>query len=87
MMAALGVGGSGPVYGTEADARSAAASNGWKETNQMSPGGRGKFYRNGNGYLWTRDRDGHNGGAWKMYDRTGTKRHGTFDEGLNRIGK
>nr|WP_260395049.1 RHS repeat-associated core domain-containing protein [Sphingobium lignivorans] len=87
-MAAIGFGArSGPTYGTEGEARSAAEKHGWKETSQMSPGGRGKFYRDNNGNLWTRDRDGHNGGAWKLYDRTGTQRLGTFDENLNKVGK
>jgi RHS repeat-associated protein len=78
---------SGPAYQTESEAREAAARNGWRETNQMSPGGKGKFYRDDNGNLWTRDRDGHNGGAWKQYDRTGNQRLGTYDENLNKVGK
>ena len=86
----LGIGsslGSGPVYRTEPEARKAAQENGWQEENRMSPGGKGKFYRDKDGFLWTRDRDGHNGGAWKKYDRTGKQRLGTFDDKLNRIGK
>jgi hypothetical protein len=77
---------SGPVYQTEKEAREAAAQHGWQETRELSPGGRGKFYRDDGGNLWTRDRDGHNGGAWKQYDRSGTTRLGTYDKDLNRIG-
>jgi RHS repeat-associated protein len=76
-----------PVFQTEKQARQAAARNGWKETNQLAPGGRAKFYRDNSGNLWTLDRDGHNGGAWKKYDRSGTQRLGTYDINLNRIGK
>ena len=76
-----------PTLGTEGDARRAAQENGWSETSGTSPGGRGKFYKDGQGNLWTRDVDGHNGGAWKKYDRTGTQRLGTYDIELNRIKK
>jgi RHS repeat-associated protein len=85
---ALGIGPSGPRYQTEGEARKAAEEHGWQETNKLSPGARGKFYKAADGSLWTRDRDGHlSGAAWKKYDRTGTQRLGTYDENLNRIGK
>jgi hypothetical protein len=77
---------SGPVYKTELEARSAAEKNGWRETNKLSPEGKGKMYKDNRGYYWSRDRSGHVGGAWKKFDRTGEKRLGTYDSNLNRIG-
>ncbi|MEM8771167.1 MAG: RHS repeat-associated core domain-containing protein [Pseudomonadota bacterium] len=76
---------SGPVYPTEGAARSAARANGWAETRMFSPGRRGKFYRDKDGNLWTRDIDGHKGGAWKKFDKNGTRRLGTYDKNLKRI--
>jgi hypothetical protein len=43
-----------------------------------------KVFSNGQ-YLITADRDGHSGGAWKMFDLFG-RRLGTYDENLKRIG-
>ena len=42
-------------------------------------------YTNGRNYI-TPDVDSHNGGVWKMFDRSGN-RLGTYDAALNRIGK
>jgi hypothetical protein len=42
-------------------------------------------FSNGKKYI-TPDVDGHNGGVWKMFDRSG-KRLGTFDANLNQVGK
>lgn len=77
----------GPRFRTESEARDAARQNGWTETNQLAPGGRAKFYRDQGGNLWTRDVDGHSGGAWKLYDKTGQERRGTYDESLRLIGR
>jgi len=44
-----------------------------------------KVFTNGKSYI-TPDADGHNGGAWKMFDLRGN-RTGTYDKSLNRIGK
>ena len=42
-------------------------------------------YTNGRNYI-TPDVDSHNGGVWKMFDRSGN-RLGTYDAALNRVGK
>jgi filamentous hemagglutinin len=43
-----------------------------------------KVFTNGKNFI-TADRDVHSGGAWKMFDSSGT-RLGTYDINLNRIG-
>ena len=78
----------GPVYRTTADATRAAETLGFSKINQRVAGE--AVYRRGNRFI-TRDRTGHNGGAWKMADSVNNlarkeTRMGTFDSNLNRIG-
>lgn len=43
-------------------------------------------FQNKKGDYITRDRDGHNGGVWKKFSKTG-KRLGTYNKNMNRIKK
>jgi len=78
----------GPVFKTTADATAAAEKLGYRRINETSHGE--AIYTDGRRYI-TRDRTGHNGGAWKMADSVrnlGSRRTraGTYDAQLNRIG-
>jgi RHS repeat-associated protein len=72
-----------PIYGTNAAARAAAKINGWEETRPDWARKDSPTFRKGNRYF-QRDRDGHNGGAWKEFDQRGN-RVATLDKDLNVI--
>lgn len=93
IMAGLGVAGSvggkgarlmsGAVYKTAKEARLAAEALGWRRAGGMTSKGQ-DVYTDGKRYF-TRDIDGHSGGAWKELDRKG-QRTGTVDENLKKVG-
>ena len=61
---------SGPIYKTDTEARRAARGRGWTAVRGIRT--KAKVFRDPkSGRLYTRDRDGHNGGAWKEIDRNG----------------
>jgi len=74
----------GPVYKTGKEARTAAKAKGWKEVPGMRSHGQDVF-TDGKRFF-TRDADGHVGGAWKELNRRG-ERFATLDDSLNVIGK
>jgi hypothetical protein len=74
----------GPVYKTGKEGRTAAQAKGWKEVPGMRSHGQDVF-TDGKRYF-TRDADGHIGGAWKELNRRGD-RVATLDDNLNVIGK
>jgi hypothetical protein len=45
-----------------------------------------KVFTDGKRFI-SKDWDGHSGGIWKMYDKSGKVREGTYDRYLNRIKK
>jgi RHS repeat-associated protein len=57
---------------------------GFKETKEFGKPHGQKVYQKGNKY-YSKDADGHNGGAWKVFEKQGTrlKRVGTADKNLN----
>ena len=66
------------------EAKELAAKMGFKETKDYSFGShREKVYKKGNLYI-SLDRDGHNGGFWKTFNKK-DKRTGTYDEMLTRL--
>lgn len=73
----------GPAMKTAKEARDFAKSNGWKKVASLESKGQ-EVYTDGKRYF-TRDIDGHAGGAWKELNSKG-KRIGTLDENLKRIG-
>lgn len=74
---------SGPVYQTDKQARAAAERHGWEPTSGRSMGA--QMFKDKSGNLWTRDRTGHGGGAWKKFSSDGRTRLGTYDVNLNRL--
>lgn len=54
-----------PVFATDAEAATQARALGYVRINERSHGA--AVFRRGNRYI-SRDRDGHNGGAWKVAD-------------------
>jgi len=79
--------GGGPVYKTTKEAESAASELGFAKTNDRVHGE--AVFSDGKRFI-TRDRDGHNGGAWKMADsvealKSKQTRSGTYDKNLIRI--
>ena len=75
----------GPVYKTTKEATEAAIENGWRRTNMRSSNGQVIFTDGKN--FFSRDADGHIGGAWKLMDpHNPTRRIGTLDANLNIIG-
>jgi RHS repeat-associated protein len=73
----------GPAMKTAKEARDFAKSNGWEKVASLESKGQ-EVYTDGKRYF-TRDVDGHAGGAWKELNSKG-KRIGTLDENLKRIG-
>ncbi len=79
---------SGPVYKTDKEAREAAEKLGFKPVAERSKGN--QVFSDGKRFI-SRDRLGHNGGAWKMANKpeeliSKETRLGTFDVDLKRIG-
>ncbi len=79
----------GPVYKNDTGAAAAAAELGFRKTNERAKGA--AVFTDGERYI-TRDRTGHNGGAWKMADsprelRRRQTRTATVDRNLNPIGQ
>ena len=76
----------GPVFGTTKEAAAAAKANGWRRTNMRTPNNQVIFTDGRNFY--SRDADGHIGGAWKLMDpRNPIERIGTLDVDLRMIGE
>ena len=75
----------GPIYKTNKDAQIAAQKNGWRDTGRRDRFGNPIYTDGGNFY--TKDLDGHKGGAWKVVDKNAEHRYGTVDKDLNIIGK
>ncbi|OIR23966.1 hypothetical protein BGC33_02185 [Bathymodiolus thermophilus thioautotrophic gill symbiont] len=75
-----------PFFKTAKEAVTAAKKLGWKRVKGVSIDSHGQaVFKKGNKY-YTRDVDGHKGGAWKEFDLK-RKREATLDENLKRIGK
>ena len=78
-----------PIYEDDSEAYAAAKKLGYRKIKERTKNNTAIF-KKGNSYI-SRDRDGHNGGAWKeasspkKLNRKET-RNGTFDKNLNRIG-
>jgi hypothetical protein len=67
---------------TNSEARKAANQMGYKETRDISFDSHGKpVFKKGNRFI-TPDRDGHNGGVWKLFDKSGN-RLGTYNHDLS----
>jgi uncharacterized protein RhaS with RHS repeats len=70
-----------PFFATNAAARQSAEKMGFSRVKDPPFGSHGQeVFKKGNTYI-SRDINGHNGGAWKMYDIKGN-RIGTFNENL-----
>lgn len=71
----------GPIFRTDSMARRAASRRGWQPVKGIRT--KAKVFRDPKtGKLYTRDRDGHNGGAWKEIDKNGNVLR-TVDKDLN----
>ena len=78
-----------PVYRNDSEAYAAAKELGYRKIKERTRND-AAIFKKGNSYI-SRDKDGHNGGAWKEAsspEKLNKKetRNGTFDKNLNRIG-
>ena len=78
-----------PVYRNDSEAYAAAKELGYRKIKERTRND-AVIFKKGNSYI-SRDKDGHNGGAWKEAsspEKLNKKetRNGTFDKNLNRIG-
>ena len=78
-----------PVYRNDSEAYAAAKELGYRKIKERTRNN-AAIFKKGNSYI-SRDKDGHNGGAWKEAsspEKLNKKetRNGTFDKNLNRIG-